>query len=474
MIHPIVFGKAFMPEFFVVESPPFHWELGRHILSDNKKCVLAAPRGHAKTTFLTILIIMMVCLRQIEYCLIVSDTTDQAQLILDTIKGISESNHKITALFPGFIRGKKWKETDIIFANGVRIQAVGAGKKIRGRKHGAKRPDFVLVDDLENDEAVASLERRLKLRKWFRSALLPALDPLRGKIRFVGTILHSDSLLSRLLRTKGWLRKIWRCMNPDGSKALWEELHPLEKLLTDKEEAREDGLLSSWYSEWMNYPFAAEESPFSAEDIKYFSENPDKKGYVSIYVDPAIGQKQKHDFTAYTVVKATHDGYWYVLSGFRRKDDPSTIIKTMAKLLKKYKADVIGVESVQFQKSLCHFAENEEIAGVSDLASFIEPITPDEDKRRRILGLQPYFKRGRILIKDTVSHRLEAELLNIDSSDHDDLADSLAGHLFITMRPEPPKKRRKIFEDSKSERARKHRREIKRHARLKKRNMREW
>ena len=51
---------------------------------------------------------------------------------------------------------------------------------------------------MENDEAVSNEERRDKFRNWFYGALIPALSD-NGQIRLVGTVLHFDSLLERLM-----------------------------------------------------------------------------------------------------------------------------------------------------------------------------------------------------------------------------------------------------------------------------------
>jgi predicted dienelactone hydrolase len=61
-------------------------------------------------------------------------------------------------------------------------------------------------------------------------------------------------------------------------------------------------------------------------------------------------------------------------------------------------------------------------------------------------------------------------LLNLDDIDHDDLADSLAGHLFITVSPKPPAMRQKEYKDAASARAA---REIARLKRLRKRGI-DW
>ena len=51
--------------------------------------------------------------------------------------------------------------------NGVKVTALGAGQKIRGRRNKAMRPDIIVVDDIENDENTQSEDSRQKLFDWF-------------------------------------------------------------------------------------------------------------------------------------------------------------------------------------------------------------------------------------------------------------------------------------------------------------------
>ena len=401
--------------------------------------------------------------RLFRYCLIVSDSTEQAEGLLDEVRREVESNDNLVIVYPGLSKGNVWNQKELVFANGVRLQAMGQGKKVRGKKRGGTRPDFVLVDDLENDELVETLSQRTKLRKWFRSALLPALAP-GGRIRVVGTILHSDSLLFRLLRNENWSRRLWRALADDGT-ALWESYRPAAKLLRDKEEARRDGLLSSWYQEFQNQPMADEESPFKPEHFRYFDVLPTlvkglkAKYYRTLFIDPAISLKDKADFTAFTVVYASQDGYWWVMEAFRRKAVPSEILDVIMKLHEKHKLDAIGIEDVAYQRSLAFWLAERAADSFKYLP--IHAIKPRGDKRSRILGLQPYFNAGRINIRNSCSGRLEEELLGIDSIDHDDLADSLAQQLELTIRPEPPRVS-KVPTDPRARRAYDHRRKIER------------
>ena len=88
-----------------------------------------------------------------KYILLVSDTESQATAFLDCIKAEQEENEALIADF-GPQKGKVWKSSVILLQNGCRIDAVGSGQKLRGRRHGARRPDLIVLDDIENDQEV--------------------------------------------------------------------------------------------------------------------------------------------------------------------------------------------------------------------------------------------------------------------------------------------------------------------------------
>ena len=467
--HPIPWGAAFLPGHCHVGSPAFHWELADLLEDPARLAAAVCPRGHGKTTVTDLIWILRgAAYKRFRYALLIADTQEQAAQYLDEIRQECEDNDILLAGYPGLAPGAIWSRTDIIFANGVRIQALGRGQKVRGRKHRGSRPDLVILDDIENDEAVETLLQRQKLRRWFYGAVLPALGPA-GRVRVVGTILHRDSLLSRLIRTRGWTRRLWRAIQDDGT-ALWPAWKSAERLLQEKEDAKAAGLLDLWYQEYQGVSMAPEGAAFKPEDIEYFEQLPDeKRWYKSLYVDPAISKKDSADWTAYTVVYASHDGIWHVVEAFRRRHDPAEVLDMIRRLHEKHHLDTIGIEAVAYQRALVYWAESDAQARLEYLP--VEAVIPDGDKRRRILGLQPFFRAHRVLLRSGMSGRLEEELLNLDDLDHEDVADSLAGHLSITIRPEPPKARKKRYADAESERAAKHIEEIRRKARMKRRGI---
>lgn len=186
----------------------------------------AAPRGEAKTTFVDVFFsLWCVVTGRKRYILLVADAFEQAASFLEAIKVELESNPRLMADFPGQCgEGRVWNVGTIITAGNVKIQAFGAGKRMRGLRHGPHRPDLVLLDDLENDENVRSPEQRDKLENWLMRTVLslgPADDSM--DVIYIGTILHYDSVLARTLKKPQWHGRTFRAVEkmPDDL-ALWD------------------------------------------------------------------------------------------------------------------------------------------------------------------------------------------------------------------------------------------------------------
>ncbi|MDA2917521.1 hypothetical protein MYX64_11900, partial [Nitrospinae bacterium AH_259_B05_G02_I21] len=165
----------------------------------------------------------------------------------------------------GDLVGRKWTETEIILANNVKILARGAGASMRGLRHGPHRPDLIVADDLENDETVESPLSREKMTRWFDRALLNCLAP-GGTMLVVGTVLHYDSLLSRLLKRGGdfWTKK-YAAVRPDGT-PLWPERWPIARLEAKK---RQIGR-AAFDQEFQNEPIDSEARIFREETFGYY------------------------------------------------------------------------------------------------------------------------------------------------------------------------------------------------------------
>ncbi len=394
---------------------------------------LAAPRGEAKSTIVTRLFALYcVVTNQKNYIAIISDSLDQSAEFLQAIKTELEVNPRIKTDFPKVHgAGRIWQSYTIHTANSIKIQCAGARKKMRGWVYGAYRPDLVLLDDLENDENVESPEQRDKLYKWLlRTPLKLAAAGEKMDVVYIGTILHHDSVLNRILKNKGWTTRVFKALLewPDNM-ALWDsweaiyhdegEAAAVEFYLKHKRKM-DKGAVVSWAarpllalmiirtrdghgnfdSELQNDPAAGEDAPFS-DSINYWRELPTGLIYFAS-VDPSLGKKsktrKKGDPSAIIVggYDRLHGKLYTVVADIQRRT-PDKIISDVIRYQKEY-PQILGwaVESVAFQEFLrTELVKRSAQQGIHVPAI---PVHPHGDKGLRIIALQPHMANGLILL----------------------------------------------------------------------------
>lgn len=209
------FVRTYFPHYIKGESSTFHlWffdEVPKLIDKPEGQLInVSAPRGEAKSTLGTqLMTIWLIVTGRKHFIPIVMDAFDQAATMLEAIKAELAENPRLAMDFPEATGlGRVWNAAVILTANNVKVQAFGAGKRMRGLRHGPYRPDFVVLDDIENNENVRSKEQRDKKEDWVIKTVLP-LGPPDGTMDVLklNTILHYDSVANRFHRKPGWVRK---------------------------------------------------------------------------------------------------------------------------------------------------------------------------------------------------------------------------------------------------------------------------
>lgn len=429
-------------------------------VSDKSKSVrqaIAAPRGEAKSTICTQLFPLwnMVCDLK-KYIIIAMDTKEQAYGMLEAIKVEIESNPRLAIDFPELRAGKVWRAGAILTSKNQKIEAVGAGQKLRGRRHGAYRPDLVVLDDIENDESVQTPEQRNKLHDWILKAVLKlGAAGEKFDVIYVGTILHYDSVLNRILSTKGWKRVRFKAIlrMPDNM-ALWDEWEniylaedgdddTLSDLFYQQHKAEMDkGAIVSWLarpilylmkirasdghaafdSEYQNDPVSGDDAIF-ANSLQYWTELPADLIYFGA-LDPSMGKAGASRDPSAILVGGYHraTGKLYIVEAQIKKRLPDLIIEDVIRLHSQYNCHRWFVETVQFQE----FLQTELIKRSAARGKPVpaQATKPNSDKMLRIESLQPHIANGLILLHRSQS-TLESQLKHFPKADHDDGPDAL-------------------------------------------------
>lgn len=482
------FGRAYLPHYFVRESPTFHGELDRiwregvmkglNPITDTREIsradgcrrAIEAPRGHAKSTTFTFKDSIHAAVYGYKhYEIILSDSSEQAEGFLADIKTEFEENAAIREDF-GELEGKVWKAMVILLSNGTKIEALGAGKKIRGRRHKQWRPDLILCDDLENDENVNTADQRKKLRNWFYKAVSKAGDTYTD-IVYIGTLLHFDALLANVANNPSYktvkyqgvisfatnteLWDAWEAIYTDltndarqedakeffeqnreamleGTAVLWEQKLSYYDLMVIRVSEGE----ASFGSEIQNEPIDPESCTFQEEWFDFYDDDgktpPDFSEPRFIFVgsnDPSLGKNKKSDTSSiFAIAKDVQTGYMYVVIADIAKRKPDQIIEDAIENSRRLKRDYkrpyyqFGVETVQFQY---YFAEimRQKSAEVGEFLPIVE-INSTQNKDARIQSLQPFVKNG--YIKFSKKHKtLLKQMMEYPMGKNDDGPDGL-------------------------------------------------
>ena len=483
------FGRAYFPHYFSRPSPEFHRELdaiwqqgvlkGRYPLTaaDTKtisrlpgvRRAVAAPRGHAKSTNLTFKGTMHSTLYGYKhYPIIISDSSEQAEGFLDNIRVEFEENTAILEDF-GPLAGSVWRSNVLVTKTNIKIEAIGSGKKIRGRKHRNWRPDLIILDDVENDENVRTPEQRKKLKDWFDKAVSKCGDDYTD-IVYIGTLLHYDSLLAKTLANPAYrsikykavirfsqaddLWQQWETIFTDlsnddreadalaffqahkaamleGTQVLWEEKLSYYDLMVMRVSEGE----ASFNSEEQNEPINPDDCLFMEEWFDYYNEAEINFGDPAFdffgFIDPSLGKTKRSDFSAIvTLAKHKGSGYMYVVDADIERRHPDRIIADVLAKERWLRASFghgyrkLGAETNQFQWFL-----KEELAKASAKAGLylpIEEVQQTSDKVMRVQTLQPDVKNK--YIKFNRRHkRLLEQLTQFPMGAHDDGPDALEG-----------------------------------------------
>jgi len=466
------FGKTYFPHY--LDTPPsalhkyfclrYPQIIARAVeTGEGDREADAAPRGNAKSTWTTLILpLWCAAYKHRIFPLLVSETALQAHDFVSFIKAELETNERLKQDFPDLCgEGPVWRADTIITRNDVKIRGIGAGQRMRGMRHGSKRPDLVIGDDLENDEAVESPDQRKKLEKWFFKALMKIGQPDTVYI-VVGTILHYDSLLNNLLKKPGWKGQKFKAVLKWSQSKLWDAWEAIFSDITigkgEAENRADDFYLQhlgemtadtevlwpereNYYylmkmrvsegrayfdSEKQNEPINPEDCFFKEEDIAYWGDEDNDVDLTGIplvgVVDPSMGKKSKRHDPSAIVAGRYKNGRIYLEIADIEKRVPDRIIDDILVYHERNVFNIFGVESIQFQEFFATTLANE--AHKRNLTLNVVELKPHVDKMLRIQTLQPWIKNGWIIFRRNMRALID-QLIHYPMGDHDDGPDAL-------------------------------------------------
>lgn len=393
-----------------IHNAPFHNAAANKVKNTpNLKAVFKWPRGHAKSTHFDIFMplwLMFQPKRLINFMVIVGKSEDSADRLLGDIQAELQYNKRIIADFGKQMSMGSWTEGEFTTKDGVYFLACGRGQSPRGLRKRESRPDYIVIDDLDDDELCRNERRVRELTDWVKEALFGALDVGRGRFLMVGNLISKTSVLANICATKGVHVSTVYAVDNDGN--------PVWKEKWTKEEAREYADFvgyRAWNKEMMHNPIV-EGTVFRQEWIKW-AKRPAWKDFSEfiLYIDPSWKSKKTNDTKSAKLWGKQGTNLWN-LRAFVRKSSVAELVRWCYDRYEEYclasrtegvfRTTEIASTSISIRFVMeASFMQDillDEFTTEGNLRGYQLPITGDTrkkpDKFQRIEAISPLWERG--------------------------------------------------------------------------------
>ena len=478
------FAKTYFPQYLKCQPAVFHEEICSILQSMSEKrdirFALAAPRGHAKSTLVTLFyVVWSICYDKEECILILSATARQSEGLLSDVSAALD-NQLLRDDFPEVFNPdvpakSKWTQAEIVLPNNFMVAARSAEQELRGIKHEENRPSLIILDDVDGDKNTYSADRREKVSNWFKSTVLNVKCSNGANFIAVGTLLHPDSLLSRLTGKKeypNWEKRVYQAVRRFSErKDLWQTWSNIlfsrgemyndaagyeaaNQFFVDNKQAMLEGTEVLWeecedYYALMkireiegSFSFDSEKQndPTNIQDCRY---NPDKFSYwdqdgrtvdellasfqgdytIIGACDPSVGTMKVGADPWAIVILAKHKGKLYVLDAEIKPHPQDQLIEAVLSFCKIRKPmSKFVIESNLFPQLL--LKNIRERAYQENIIAPFKERRNSSNKELRIFGMETHITTGQIVFSVRHTELLE-QLKYYPRGDHDDGPDAL-------------------------------------------------
>ena len=429
-------SKFFMPTVCKDDFPPLLdsvwrlWVDGANKLTKYRgefKTASAIPRGYTKTTLIKLFIIWLILFTPHTFIAIIGSTDSNAENIASDVVEMLGQSH-VRAVFGSWdsdVRRNSKEERSFKFlGKTVILKPKGALTSVRGLNIFNKRPDVIIMDDVETAEVAASVAESAKLIEWVFSTLVLTINSDGGLIMFVGNVYpHPTSLLHIIKRMPSWTKLILGAILSDGS-ALWENLHSKRKTIQGYLDSITQGTVRSWLAQYMN---AVEDETLNQADLpaiaSYGQQVADRVKLVRpdiqyLIIDPATDKKDADDTCL------LHVQVYQSLIVCRRTVldvlSPKETIRRALNMCATYSIPVVFIEDVQYQYTLGQWMrEALDVTELKDLVSVMYVAPKRTNKNSRINLSFKELNAAEVIIHPDLYPKYRAEAKKFDPNRKD-------------------------------------------------------
>lgn len=406
------FCEYYFPQYMRGKFGWFHKRAAKLIIADpDIFAALEWPRGHAKSVFAGIMMPLYLKAKgDLLGMVLVSATQDKAEGLLCDLQAELESNARYIADFGPQCNYGRWAGGEFVTNDGTAFYAFGRGQSPRGVREGAQRPNYIFIDDIDDDKRVKNEALVDEDVEWVEGALFPCLPAEGGRVVLAGNRIHRKSILAKLIgdvengqavkpgvtHIKVFATENPRTheedQNPETGVPAWKEYWTWERLRKVWAKMRPHMVQREFYHK--HYVLG---KVFKREWIKFVPVNAATRRecrYVTSYNDPSW--KNTGDYKAIVTV-ALHKGRYLVLEIFCRQVTRTAMVAAHYDQHDRLRDRGFDAVSCYYEANAIQGLHGEVYLAEGEKRGYQLPIRKDEarkaNKEDRIERLAGFFQR---------------------------------------------------------------------------------
>lgn len=427
----------------LIPCAPFHIKAARYIL-DNPQllAVFMWPRGHAKSTHMGVFIPMWLMVqpsRTLHSLVLAGKSEDSAIRLLSDLQAELQFNRLYEHDFGPQYKAGSWAVGEFSTQDGTSFHAIGRGQSPRGLRDRQNRPDYIICDDLDDDELSRNPARVEAATDWTREALMGTFGAEGGRFIMVGNLISKCSVLANIMGSPDVHVSRVNVYDAKGNPA-WPEYWSRERI----EAKRRLVGYRAFEKEYMNNPIT-EGAVFKASWIRWKKPLPlQRYTDLVLYIDPSFKPTTKNDYKAAKLWGRTREGELHLLRCFCRQCTVAEMVRWLYDLHEELAVD--GVQARFYMEA--NFVQDiilDEFRREGAARGYQLPVIPDKrkkpDKYQRIEAVSPLWERGLVFYNadrredpDFTAGLEQTLAFEKGSSAHDDSPDADEGAIYMLQK----------------------------------------
>lgn len=364
----VFYCRHFFPKDFRQRTPDWHRDYWSHFNAIDRDLFAAEIfRGGAKTTLARAGISKRIAYAISRNMLSIAISETQAEHTVRWIKYQIEQRGLWAETFQLY-KGAKWTDNWIEIYNApldvkINLMAKGMTSGIRGVNLDGWRPDFILCDDISNEETIGTEEQRTKNSELFFGTIVPALAPKSEapmrKLVLNQTGLHKEDIVYKAHEDTSFYTVKYPKLIYDAQgspQSAWPERFSLAEVLEERDQYIRRNQLHIWNREYGCKITSRETNPLDASWLKQYRALPTNLLYY-VGLDPATSKKTNAHRTAGMLIGwDPRNCHVYIVDYFSQTGkNPKEMWVWLVRMWRTYRPRKIGVETVAFQKFLAWY-----------------------------------------------------------------------------------------------------------------------